>query len=111
MGIDDGCTDDSSRFGAYLYLGSGRTAFQCLARAACDKSRSPRDGAHRLSALYRFGTAHGAGLYGLSRADALGRDISDQPGRIKHHAARRSEEHTSELQSLMRISYAVFCLK
>src|SRR3546814_8645418 len=27
------------------------------------------------------------------------------------HAAARSEEHTSELQSLMRISYAVFCLK
>src|SRR3546814_8418995 len=26
-------------------------------------------------------------------------------------AAKRSEEHTSELQSLMRISYAVFCLK
>src|SRR3546814_10184017 len=34
---------------------------------------------------------------------------------IAHHARRlglqRSEEHTSELQSLMRISYAVFCLK
>src|SRR3546814_5536078 len=37
---------------------------------------------------------------------------------LKHHAAafatasqmRRSDEHTSELQSLMRISYAVFCL-
>src|SRR3546814_1309642 len=28
----------------------------------------------------------------------------------RHHRAR-SEEHTSELQSLMRISYAVFCLK
>src|SRR3546814_10576132 len=27
------------------------------------------------------------------------------------HAAARSEEHTSELQSLMRNSYAVFCLK
>src|SRR3546814_6459410 len=27
------------------------------------------------------------------------------------HAWRRSEEHTSELQSLMRISYAVFCLQ
>src|SRR3546814_8677168 len=27
------------------------------------------------------------------------------------HHAYRSEEHTSELQSLMRISYAVFCLK
>src|SRR3546814_9206648 len=31
--------------------------------------------------------------------------------RSKDHGARRSEEHTSELQSLMRISYAVFCLK
>src|SRR3546814_7682710 len=28
-----------------------------------------------------------------------------------HCGAARSEEHTSELQSLMRISYAVFCLK
>src|SRR3546814_3406600 len=28
-----------------------------------------------------------------------------------HHTILRSEEHTSELQSLMRISYAVFCLK
>src|SRR3546814_5604696 len=28
-----------------------------------------------------------------------------------YRAAVRSEEHTSELQSLMRISYAVFCLK
>src|SRR3546814_1678057 len=28
-----------------------------------------------------------------------------------HSAMMRSEEHTSELQSLMRISYAVFCLK
>src|SRR3546814_9272838 len=27
------------------------------------------------------------------------------------HGSERSEEHTSELQSLMRISYAVFCLK
>src|SRR3546814_8333392 len=30
-------------------------------------------------------------------------------GRVRHND--RSEEHTSELQSLMRISYAVFCLK
>src|SRR3546814_9052792 len=35
-----------------------------------------------------------------------------QVGQIEHTAAPgRSEEHTSELQSLMRISYAVFCLK
>src|SRR3546814_14573951 len=29
----------------------------------------------------------------------------------RHPRSQRSEEHTSELQSLMRISYAVFCLK
>src|SRR3546814_8050685 len=35
-----------------------------------------------------------------------------QGGPLMHViAAKRSEEHTSELQSLMRISYAVFCLK
>src|SRR3546814_5284450 len=33
-----------------------------------------------------------------------------RPG-ARLHAAGRSEEHTSELQSIMRISYAVFCLK
>src|SRR3546814_1865469 len=31
--------------------------------------------------------------------------------RPRHRLPARSEEHTSELQSLMRISYAVFCLK
>src|SRR3546814_8744543 len=36
---------------------------------------------------------------------APNRDIGEEAGR------ERSEEHTSELQSLMRISYAVFCLK
>src|SRR3546814_1921600 len=33
------------------------------------------------------------------------------PGTASHLHEARSEEHTSELQSLMRISYAVFCLK
>src|SRR3546814_19887016 len=41
-------------------------------------------------------------------ARGRGRGLRDD----EHHAAVcRSEEHTSELQSLMRISYAVFCLK
>src|SRR3546814_3313390 len=37
----------------------------------------------------------------------------DRPNPMMHRPkpATRSEEHTSELQSLMRISYAVFCLK
>src|SRR3546814_4374702 len=38
-----------------------------------------------------------------------GRPAAQIPGRRAHPV--RSEEHTSELQSLMRISYAVFCLK
>src|SRR3546814_4795257 len=41
------------------------------------------------------------------------RGARDQTRQLLHlrPQARRSEEHTSELQSLMRISYAVFCLK
>src|SRR3546814_2533398 len=47
-------------------------------------------------------------------APLLHRADRDRPRRSRWprtHAACRSEEHTSELQSLMRISYAVFCLK
>src|SRR3546814_11023285 len=37
--------------------------------------------------------------------------VADQLAqRMQHQRTLRSEEHTSELQSLMRISYAVFCL-
>src|SRR3546814_7346196 len=42
-------------------------------------------------------------------AKALGDKFATAP--VCSGAVRRSEEHTSELQSLMRISYAVFCLK
>src|SRR3546814_4142657 len=38
-------------------------------------------------------------------------DGVDQPASGTPQGDQRSEEHTSELQSLMRISYAVFCLK
>src|SRR3546814_10773683 len=38
-------------------------------------------------------------------------DIEGGEYRARDQLADRSEEHTSELQSLMRISYAVFCLK
>src|SRR3546814_2379574 len=50
---------------------------------------------------------------------AIAQILQCHPHRQQHHQAdqaepdghSRSEEHTSELQSLMRISYAVFCLK
>src|SRR3546814_4105082 len=41
---------------------------------------------------------------------AAGGQAVDAPALLRDQR-RRSEEHTSELQSLMRISYAVFCLK
>src|SRR3546814_8987836 len=43
----------------------------------------------------------------LDYVDGSGRDLSGN----KFPGVSRSEEHTSEFQSLMRISYAVFCLK
>src|SRR3546814_4441497 len=48
---------------------------------------------------------------GAARRGA-GKVVAAFPGFDERNAAEeRSEEHTSELQSLMRISYAVFCLK
>src|SRR3546814_9824994 len=62
-----------------------------------------------------------AGLYAVPVGKrAVGaEDLDPEPGGALHDvrlreladAGHRSEEHTSELQSLMRISYAVFCLK
>src|SRR3546814_8359676 len=44
--------------------------------------------------------------------DKMTKSITNMIGASVEHPGRvRSEEHTSELQSLMRISYAVFCLK
>src|SRR3546814_9290300 len=48
-------------------------------------------------------------LYLIGRFAAVYPLLTDQ--NLKNPFAARSEEHTSELQSLMRISYAVFCLK
>src|SRR3546814_1457534 len=88
------------------------------------------------SVAFAFGLAGGVGMGGVADAAAFGlaalqpeaRLLSLWPvddegelhrlpagtgieGREADVVARRSEEHTSELQSLMRISYAVFCLK
>src|SRR3546814_18457222 len=52
-------------------------------------------------ALVHVGSEHPAGIEAAA--------VVDHDGRLADFF--RSEEHTSELQSLMRISYAVFCLK
>src|SRR3546814_10065869 len=52
---------------------------------------------------------------GAADAEAIYNDLStlsdNEEWQRKLRGGYRSEEHTSELQSLMRISYAVFCLK
>src|SRR3546814_4514770 len=80
-----------------------------LARADHDRGR----------AIARFGAddavEFGFGGHRDRGVDEAGVDLLtalDALVEIAQHIARqRSEEHTSELQSLMRISYAVFCLK
>src|SRR3546814_7366741 len=65
-----------------------------------ETDRHPRRD-HRLRPA---GPLFGGGGQLVALGVATGRALSHFPG-------NRSEEHTSELQSLMRISYAVFCLK
>src|SRR3546814_3727031 len=62
-----------------------------------------------------FGAASGIALQG-GQSPMIGGILEAAAGRQATHdefafPGLRSEEHTSELQSLMRISYAVFCLK
>src|SRR3546814_5308060 len=61
-----------------------------------------------------FRSVHLAGGHRVAADDeAGGEGIARRRGlqRLRLGKGGRSEEHTSELQSLMRISYAVFCLK
>src|SRR3546814_9548976 len=62
------------------------------------------------SGCLRLSVRH-AGLRRLSICAFLGSLVVEKGNLTTSAASTRSEEHTSELQSLMRISYAVFCLK
>src|SRR3546814_4759218 len=83
--------------------------------------RPPRS--TRTDTLFPYTTLFRSLRVGAQRADRpCNREFRDRnrfhliaPGAHRasrhHDISKRSEEHTSELQSLMRISYAVFCLK
>src|SRR3546814_7344688 len=60
---------------------------------------------------HRDGMNAGVGAPGAEHLRILGGEAVDRFLDRLLDAGARSEEHTSELQSLMRISYAVFCLK
>src|SRR3546814_9389942 len=49
--------------------------------------------------------------FSFLRGAASAEELFERATRCGYEALARSEEHTSELQSLMRISYSVFCLK
>src|SRR3546814_1021049 len=84
----------------------GRRAGHLGTPAAPRRPLSPRLAVHRAGAA-------GVGCKGVVRPSRRPPGLA--PGRAPPDEVRffmaRSEEHTSELQSLMRISYAVFCLK
>src|SRR3546814_2398042 len=86
----------------------------------CSSDLRAGDGARRDRLCQADAPPPGDGLHELDRAgcDQYGdgrRAGARQPaaGAVcpRRRLCQRSEEHTSELQSLMRISYAVFCLK
>src|SRR3546814_4775600 len=83
-------------------------------RAGARRAAEPVRG----SGQARADRAQGPGGHGQGLGQAIWRASSIRAFRLCCSAReargaleRRSEEHTSELQSLMRISYAVFCLK
>src|SRR3546814_8910446 len=82
------------------------------------QERRRRAGTENLPGIAGFGAAAQTALQDLPRLQRLvelrnnfEKQISMLAPEAKIFGAARSEEHTSELQSLMRISYAVFCLK
>src|SRR3546814_9942349 len=84
-----------------------RSCRRRLRPAPRPQDREPDLGQQRLGACRRFPVCP------LVRTDGRGRvaeGAQDPVPRLGGDRGR-SEEHTSELQSLMRISYAVFCLK
>src|SRR3546814_5524704 len=80
----------------------GAPATSSGGRALCERVRGDK----RRPA----GRGHSAAIAG--GCGSSGSESTEAPSSSSRKAGRsRSEEHTSELQSLMRISYAVFCLK
>src|SRR3546814_7363570 len=78
--------------------------------------RPPRS--TRTDTLFPYTTLCRSDMLDLARlairvglADGLAENQADATRYRPARCGQRSEEHTSELQSLMRISYAVFCLK
>src|SRR3546814_3166951 len=92
------------------WAGRNETPARDGARAAT-RDRLPARPCRRPAGAGRRRQAQKAGPSGSASYRAPGRSRRPTGAAAPSSPSRRSEEHTSELQSLMRISYAVFCLK
>src|SRR3546814_8968969 len=106
----DGCSYDLARFQGWIWpqILSHRAVAEPDRESLWAEQLNPR----QLPCPHQFcdeRRAHGQAR--VRRARHSHRDESDEKLCRPPAIAMRSEEHTSELQSLMRISYAVFCLK
>src|SRR3546814_5909873 len=84
---------------------------QVLADQLADVRRSRRCGVERLQLRCEQVELDADAVDELARGGGKRRALRLEPDFGAARELLRSEEHTSELQSLMRISYAVFCLK
>src|SRR3546814_7885091 len=91
-----------------LYGGVVRRRVRLGIRPPWRGAGGPRRGC---SARRFFHDAGGDGHAGAAGRRAGGHRLARVRAQQRGAALLRSEEHTSELQSLMRISYSVFCLK
>src|SRR3546814_4087690 len=115
----DVCSSDLAH-GPHGIEGDLRIALRQLADAAAGPAERPGVDHRRGRARIGEAAADGDAAEHLLRADVADDDLLPLRRHLRHLPAAdleheegvgRSEEHTSELQSLMRISYAVFCLK
>src|SRR3546814_3657842 len=102
-----------------------RSEIQFIAYKSADRLPRIDSGADALAVDREFDAAHADNASMMLRdtvaacvlasngsgSTPASRRSSSKAARMSDRISARSEEHTSELQSLMRISYAVFCLK
>src|SRR3546814_8490148 len=88
-----------------------KAVFGHLSTGAADDLARVTDIARSMVTRYGMDEALGYVTYDRDRPSFLGQPVPQGYAERGYSEETRSEEHTSELQSLMRISYAVFCLK
>src|SRR3546814_1312236 len=87
------------------FLNRGTNPPHCVSREA-----EAAIGLELLHTLHQADIAFGDQFADRQAVTAIAHGDLGHETQVRRNELRRSEEHTSELQSLMRISYAVFCL-